>query len=124
MPHPPNRLNAIRLVQGATKRLRLTVRKHDGRPQSLVDAKVVMTLRRAAGTDPLFTKEIGSGVTVEDVAKGVALIKLDPSDTTELAAGTYRYDVWIELPGTPPERYAVVEFAELTVVDTVTPFST
>ncbi len=122
MPLPPNRLNALRLVQGATKKLLVRVRDHSGRPVALTSADVIMTVRRAAGTDPLIEKKVGAGVEITDPAKGIARVTLDVADTTGLAAGSYRYDVWVVLVGPPEERYAVVRFAELVVVDSVTEF--
>jgi hypothetical protein len=39
-----------------------------------------------------------------------------------METGTYRYDIWIEFGGSPPERYPVVQFATIEVVDSVTEF--
>ncbi len=113
-----NRMNTIRVVQGATKKLIVRVRDHEGRPVSLTDANVIMTVRQAAGTDPLIEKKVDGGVVLVDPSKGVARVTLDASDTLLLEAGTYRYDIWVDLPGTPRERYAV-----MVVVDSVTEFS-
>lgn len=124
MPHPANsRLNAIRMVRGQTKKLQLSVKTREGRPARLAEAKLYMSVSRGVGEDVVLRKQTGDGIDVTDPVKGVASIVLSSDDTFQLASGTYRYDVWVEFPGTPPERYPVVQFAQIEVLDSVTEFS-
>jgi|GEM_PF-4608656 len=126
MPYPANRLNAIRLVQGQTKRVAVRVKTKEGRGVSLEGARVLMTVRRTAGSAVLIAKTTGSGIAITDPARGEAVITLDTTDTCQLEAGAYRYDVWVEFPGeggAPPVRYPVVHYAEIHVEDSVTDFT-
>lgn len=126
MPHPTNRLNAFRLVQGQTKKLDLTVKTREGRPASLQGATLYMSIRRLPGLPVLVAKRTGQGIESTDPSSGRATITLDAADTAQLEAGTYRYDVWVEIPGegeSPPKRYPVVHFAELSVEDSMTEFA-
>lgn len=127
MPHPANRLNAIRLVQGQTKKVRVRVRTKEGRVVRLEGAKLYMSVRKTAGDTLLITKTSDSGIELTDLAKGEATITLDSTDTAQLEAGAYRYDVWVEFPAegsTPATRYPVVQYAEIHVEDSVTEFAT
>ena len=113
MPNPPNRLNAIRTVQGSTKKFLVRVRTHEGRPVQLTDAVVRLSVRRLAGTEIVIAKvssDDTSGIKITDQSKGEITITLSTVDTELLEPGTHRYDVWIEFPvRTPPERYPVVQ---------------
>lgn len=122
MPHPSNRLNAIRLVQGQTKSVSVKVKTNEGRVATLIGAKLYLTVRKTAGSPILITKTTGDGIEVTDAAKGEAVATLNINDTAQLEAGTYRYDVWIEFPGDPPVRQPVVQYAEIHVSDSVTEF--
>lgn len=126
MPHPSNRLNAFRLVQGQTKKLILTVKTKEGRPARLEGATLYMSVRRLPGSPVLVSKRSGAGIESTDPQSGKATITLSSEDTLQLPAGTYRYDVWVEFPGeggAPPTRHPVVHFAELSVEDSMTEFA-
>lgn len=125
MPHPPNRMNAIQLVQGQTKTVALKIKTGEGRPVPLQDTTLYMSVRKTAGSSVLISKVSGNGIHVTDSAKGEAVITLNTTDTSKLETGTYRYDIWIEFPETedaPLARYPIIQYAELTVSDAVTSF--
>jgi len=126
VPHPPNRLNALRLVQGQTKTFSVRVKTKEGREARLEGATLYMSVRKTAGSPVLISKTTGSGIVVTDPFKGVAVVTLDTTDTAQLQAGTYRYDIWVEFPAhgtSPPVRHPVVQYAELHVEDSVTEFA-
>lgn len=125
MAHPPNRMNAIQLVQGQTKTVALRVKTGEGRPVPLQDVTLYMSVRKVAGSSVLISKVSGNGIHVTDSAKGEAVITLNTTDTSQLETGTYRYDIWIEFPAAediPMARYPIVQYAELNVGDAVTSF--
>lgn len=115
------RLNAVRAARFETKTLSVTVTTDTGRPASLSGAKLYFTARPHPQGDVVITKTIDDGIEVTDAAKGIALITLSTEDT-DLPSGQYRYDVWVEMPGTPPKRYPVIRFAELLIEDSVHTF--
>lgn len=123
MAHPANRLNAVRLVRGQTKKLNVSIKTTDGRPAKLQGAKLYMSVSRGPDEDVLIAKTLDSGIEVVDLAKAEARITLTSTETDLLTEGVYRYDIWIELAGTPPERYPVVVSAEIQVLDSVTSFT-
>jgi hypothetical protein len=127
MSHPPNRLNAIRLVKGQTKNISVKVRTQEGRPVVLSGETVLyMSVRRTIGSPVLISKQTGSGIEVTDPAKGEATVVLDVTDTEQLETGVHRYDVWLVYPSTdevtPDERFPLVRHAELVVEDSITQF--
>ena len=126
MAHPPHRLNSIRLVQGQTNTISVTVKTKVGRAAPIQGAKLYMRVRKTAGSPVLITKTSDDGIETTDPFKGIAVITLSTTDTAQLEAGAYRYDVWVEFPAhgsTPAVRYPVVQFAEIHVEDSVTEFA-
>lgn len=123
MPHPATRLNKIQVVRGQTKVIEITVKTREGRPAKLSGATLYLTVRKRADTDVLIVKTSGDGIEITDAAKGVAVATLNINDT-DIEAGDYRYDVWVEYPGDPPVRQPVVQFAEMKVTDGLTDFTT
>jgi len=127
MPHPPNRLNAIRLVKGQTKSISVKVKTQEGRPVVLSGGTMLyMSVRRTAGSPVLIAKSTGNGIDVTDPAKGEATVVLDVADTAQLEVGAHRYDVWLVYPSSdedsPEERFPIVKHAELYVEDSITEF--
>jgi hypothetical protein len=123
LPVASNRLNALRLVQGQTKSFLVAVKTKEGRVVNLGSAKLYMSVRRTAGTTVLISKTSGDGIEITDAAKGEATITLETTDTAQLVAGDYRYDVWVEFPGDPPKRQPIVQYAEIHVEDSITEFT-
>ena len=122
MPHPVNSLNTLRMVQGQTKVISVKVKTASGKVAKLGGASMFFTLRKRAGTSVLIAKTTSDGIDITDPQAGEAVITLDVTDT-DLTPGEYRYDVWVEYPGTPPVRQPVVKFAQLFVVDSLTSFT-
>lgn len=123
MPHPINRLNALKTVRGQTKVFKITVKDQDGRAINLSSAKVFMTIKAAVDAPALVAKTIESGIRIVDGKNGVAEITLSSTDTNGLQVGTLKYDVWVELPEEPPVRHQVVKVADFVVSEGVTVFA-
>lgn len=121
MPHPANRLNSIRMVRFETKSFEVTIQDQDGRPVKLGGATLIMSLG-AAGGSPLVTKQTGSGIETLDADKGKAKVTLSSVDTAGLAAGQYKWDLWVVLPGDPPVRYQAVKLSDASVTNGMTTF--
>ena len=122
MPHPANKLNTIRMVRGQTKVILVTVKTAAGRVAQLGAASLFFTLRKGASTTVLIAKKSGDGIEVTDAESGEATITLDITDT-DLAAGEYRFDVWVTFPATetePEVRQPVVRFAQAYVTESLT----
>jgi hypothetical protein len=121
-----NRLNVIRLCRGQTKVIELKVKTKEGRPASLDGATIYFTAAASAGATPVIakigTQETPNGIEFTDPANGVAIITLSSTET-DVPVDCYRYDIWVELPGTPPERQCVVANAELRVEPSITTFA-
>ena len=123
MPHPANRLNTLRVCRGQTKTLQIEVKTKEGKPANLAGATIYLTVRKSA-TGPVLIGIISpDGVTIDDPACGLATITIG-SDQTDLEKDCYRYDIWVEYPGSPPERHCVVKYAEFIVEDAITTFVT
>lgn len=125
MPHPANRLNTIRVLQGETKTLVVTVTDQDGRAAKLDDLILTLTARKnITDAEATFVKDNGAngGIEVTDAGAGKAVVTLSSSDTDQ-APGTYKYDLWTEAPGSPPVRKPVVRTADLIVTRSVTVFA-
>ena len=124
MAHPATRMNAVQVVRGQTKVLQIKVKTKAGRAAKLGGATIYLTVRQKPNTPVLITKTTPAenGINVTDAAKGEAVATLDINDT-DLEAGQYRYDVWVEYPGDPPVRQPVVKFALMEITDGLTDFS-
>ena len=121
MPHPPNRTNTVKLCRGQTKVLTIQVKTKEGKCANLTGATIYFTVRENA-TGPVLIGLISPvGIEITDAPNGKATITVD-SDLTDIAKGCYRYDIWVEYPGSPPERHCVVKFAEFIVEDAITTF--
>ena len=122
----PNRLNVIKLCQGQTKTIELKVQTKDGRPANLSGSTIYFTAASKPGATPVIAK-IGSeatpgGINFTDPANGIAVITLTSVETS-VPTGCYRYDIWVEYPGCPPERQCVVHSAELRIESSITVFT-
>jgi len=126
MPKPGNRTNAIEIIRGETKFLEVEVKTSAGRIAKLQGAVLYMTVRKRPDADALVVKKTGDGIEVTDASKGRALVTLNINDTN-LEAGEYRYDVWVEFPAASenelPVRQPVITFAPMHVEDDLTDFS-
>ena len=122
MATPPNMLNKVRLVQGQTKVLKLTVKTCEGAPATLTGATIYFTARENATSSVLISKISPDGIEINDASKGIVTITLSSEDTN-IPKGCYYYDVWVVFSGTPPIRHPVVKMAELIVESSMTSFS-
>lgn len=122
---PANRLNSIRVCRAQTKVFELAVKTKDGAPASLSGATIYFTAATGPGATPVITK-IGTeadpnGIEFTDPANGKVTITLNSTET-DIEPGCYRYDIWIEFPGSPPERQCVVS-GEIRVEAAITTFT-
>ena len=126
MPQPGNRTNAIEIVRGETKFLEVEVKTSKGRIAKLTGSTLYMSVRKRPDSDVLVSKKSGDGIEIIDAEKGRALVTLNINDTN-LEAGEYRYDVWVEFPpeteGDLPVRQPVITYAPMHVKDGLTDFS-
>ena len=122
--------NAIELYQGESKDLSLfvcqDVEQADGtfveEPVDLTGATLTMTVRTMAGSpDVLISKSSSNALEIEILSPeedGEALIHIDSVDTETMAAGEYRFDIWVLLSS--GKRVPVVEVSEFIVNEPIT----
>lgn len=120
---PANLLNTIRVVNGQTKVLHVTVKTCEGKAASLNGATLYFTVREEVGSAVLMSlKSPDEGIEITDAAAGKATVTMS-STQTEIPTGCYFYDLWLEFPGTPPIRNPVVKKAELVIEPSLADFS-
>jgi len=123
MPQPANLLNTIRLVRGQTKVFHVTVKTCEGRAASLSGATLYFTVRESADSAALIAlTSPDDGIEITDAAEGKATVTISSTDS-DIAKGCYGFDLWVELPGSPPVRHPVVKRSEFIVEETFTTFS-
>lgn len=86
-------MNDLAMIRGDTNEFELTLTDNAGDPFDLTDADITMTV------GDLFTKTIGSGITVSAPLTGVASIVVGPEDTEGApdVRVAYSYDVQVTL---------------------------
>lgn len=117
MPTPGKLMNVVRLVQGQTKVLELTVKDKDGRPASLSSADIYLTAKKniTDATPALCISTVSGDIVITDAAGGLATITI-PSTATDIDVGSYRYDVWVVFTIPDPDiRQPVIRNSELCV---------
>jgi hypothetical protein len=122
VPHPSNRLNRIRIVRQETKVFLIRVKDQDGRVIKPGSGLVAyMTVKASvASTDALISKQSGDGIEPHDEDQWRVTLE---TDDTEIVAGTYKWDFWLEDQSkTPVVRRPVVRAADAEVVNGVTTF--
>ena len=124
MTTPGKLMNNVRLVQGQTKVLELTVKDKDGRPASLSGADIYFTakLNPTDTTPAICVSTLSGDIVITDAAGGLATITL-PSTVTDIAKGRYRYDIFLIFSIPDPEiRQPVIHNAELCVETRISNF--
>jgi len=120
--------NAIEVIRGETKTLRLTVQQKDPTgekswiPVDLTDSVIYFTVKKEAEHRETLIAKRSSVVGEAEITNprgGVAEIYLIPSDTDCLDATDYVYDVWVYYTATA-KRYPVVTPSVFRVVPGVT----
>jgi len=114
--------NEIEIYRGSSKTYELHVTDAEEEDVDLTGARVIMSVKcDLSDPSPLIQKDSVKGASEVDInhpKEGKAEIKLVPSDTQTMDAGTYIFDVWVELAsGT---RSAVVAPSPFKVVAGVT----
>lgn len=123
---PANRLNSIRACRAQTKVFDLTVKTKDGAPANLSGATIYFTAATGPGATPIIAiigteADATDGVEFIDAANGKVRITLS-STQTDVEPGCYRYDIWVEFPGDPPDRQCVAS-GELRIEPAITTFT-
>ncbi len=76
--------------------------------------------RHQRNPNPLFTKTLGSGISIDPVqsgsTKGLMYIEIDPNDTPQYEGKLYHEAKITDLSGTPPQRPRVVMNGDFTVL--------
>ena len=115
-------MNRVSLCQGQTKVLKVTIKNQDGQPANLSSAMLFFTVRQKPTTDILIClMSPDEGIGVTDAANGLATITISSVDS-DIDAGRYRYDLWVQYAGDPPLRHPVVKNAEFCVEESVIAF--
>lgn len=102
--------NAITIIRGSSKTLKLTVTDENGAMVNLTGATVYFSVKVAErDPQPLFQKSSLNPAQAEITVprEGVALIYLQPSDTQNLDPHEYVFDAWVILAN--GKRYPVVK---------------
>lgn len=102
--------NAIVIIRGSSKTLKLVVSDENGGLVNLTGATIYFSVKVGArDPQPLFQKSSNTPTQAEITVprEGVALIYLQPSDTQNLDPHEYVFDVWVILSN--GKRYPVVK---------------
>ena len=102
--------NAVTIIRGASKTLKLTVTDENNAMVNLTGARVYFTVKISdRDPQPLFQKSSNNPAQAEITTprEGIALIYLQPSDTQNLDPHEYLFDVWVVLAN--GKRYPVVK---------------
>lgn len=107
--------NAIPLIRGTSKTLKLTVVDLDNKPIDLTGATIHFTVKlEPLDRVPVIKKSSANPSEAEVSAPpqdGIARIFLDPADTQDLECRLYVFDVWVILQS--GKRYCVVKQSTL-----------
>lgn len=101
--------NALLVIRGTSKTLKLSVVDDNGKPVDLTSAQIYMTVKQALGdVQNVFQKSTASSsqILITDPRGGTANIFLLPGDTQRLDIKPFVFDVWVILAS--GKRYAVV----------------
>jgi hypothetical protein len=102
--------NAITIIRGSSKTLKLTVSDENNALVNLTGATIYFSVKVSdRDSHPLFQKSTLNPAQAEITVprEGVALIYLQPSDTQNLDPHEYLFDVWAILAN--GKRYPVVQ---------------
>lgn len=115
--------NALEILRGSTKTLRLSVQDSEGEAVDLTGATVYFTVKKKIGDSlPLFQK-ISTNLTqaeIYDAKGGIAKIYLYPADTQQRCPGDYYFDIWVVT--STGKQFAVVPPSKFTIEASVTEF--
>ena len=109
----------FKMFKGDHKTFELQVKDQDGNPIDLSGATIRMTVKKHATDETAViskTSNNASEISITDPANGIAEIYLVPSDTRNLDAGKYIFD--IEITTAAGKVYTVL-LANLTLVEDV-----
>jgi hypothetical protein len=112
--------NAITILRGESKTLKLTVTNPDSTPLNLTGGRIVFTVKgNALDAIPLLQKttDNSSQALITSATGGLAEIYMIPGDTKTLSIKEYVFDVWLILGG---KQYPIVPPSTLNLQPGVT----
>lgn len=116
--------NIIRMIQGISRTLELTVVDSEGDPVDLTGARIIMTVKDDITDEfPLIQKDTSVGIAeieIINATAGTARIYLTYNDTQQ-DVGLYVFDVWTQLAS--GKRYSVIDKSVLEILPSVTMFA-
>ena len=114
--------NAIPLIRGTSKTLKLTVVDLDNKPIDLTGATVHFTVKLEPFDRNPVIKKSSQNIAEAEISSppqdGIARIFLDPADTQDLECRLYVFDVWVILQS--GKRYCVVKQSTLELLPGIT----
>ena len=113
--------NSVTVVRGSSKTLTLTVKDSDGGPLDLTGSTIYFTVKKREKDEDALIQKISTDsaqIDIPNPTDGIAKITINPADTSSLATGKYKFDVWVVLSG--GDRVVVVLPSVFEVVAGVT----
>ncbi len=104
--------NALTVIRGESKTVKLSVFNPDGSPKNIVSGRLIMSVKKTVrDTTALIQKttDVATEILITRASAGEAEIYLQPSDTKHLDIREYIFDVWLVITeNTVEKRYAVI----------------
>lgn len=117
---PPE--NAVPIVRGTSKTLKLFVLDRENKPVNLTGATVHFTVKKEVMDRVPVLKKSSQVLTEIEISAppedGIARIFLDPADTQDMEPNFYFFDVWVILSS--GKRYQVVKTSQIELLPGIT----
>lgn len=88
----------VKVVKNNDIGIQFFVKDKFGQPQNITDFQIKWQVKKSAKAIPLITKTIGSGIEITSPDAGVFLVRVNASDTANLAAGSYFHEATVTDP--------------------------
>lgn len=89
----------IGLMRGDDRDFIFDVYDSTGIAVAITGATITFTVRTAIDGSSVFSKTVGSGITISGTVTNRMTVAVDPADTSSQDPGIYRYDVQLVLSG-------------------------
>lgn len=86
----------LEMIRGDTLTMQIRVSDEDDSYLNLTSAAIIFMAKENITDDDLdakIAKSVGSGITIDEATNGLFTVVLSPSDTEDLDAGNYYYDI-------------------------------
>ena len=113
--------NSVTIVRGSSKTLEIAITDSEGKAANITGAKVIFTVKAdPSDNSPLIQKNSDHSSQAELTLPrlGKARIYISPSDTQNMAAKQYVFDVWVILAS--GKRYVVIPTSTFEIQQGVT----